>query len=77
MKNWNVFEWVFFILSIAIAYIITFMVTAILMSKMPTTPENEEIRGQVIELISSIAAGIMAVIIYKFGASSNNKNENK
>jgi hypothetical protein len=42
------------------------------MSKIPTTTDNKEIREQILEMVAGIQSSVTLILGYKLGKASNN-----
>jgi len=77
MKNpFTAWEWIAIIFAVVVGYVIIIMFTGIIFSKVPTTPQNEDIRKQLIEMVQNIAIGLMAITAGKI-LNSNKKDDVK
>ncbi len=76
MKNIDVYKVAFLILVCVFCYIIIIVVTGMVMSRIPTTADNKEIREQILEMVSGIQSSITLILGYKLGKASSTKNDN-
>ncbi len=74
VKNIDVYKVAFLILVSVFSYIIIIVITGMVMSKIPTTADNKEIREQILEMVSGIQSSITLILGYKLGKAAN---ENK
>jgi cytochrome bd-type quinol oxidase subunit 1 len=72
MKNVDVYKVAFLILVCVFCYIIIIVITGMVMSKIPTTTDNKEIREQILEMVAGIQSSVTLILGYKLGKASNN-----
>jgi len=75
MKNpFTAWEWIAIIFAIVVGYVIIIMFSGIIFLKVPTTPQNEDLRKQLIEMVQNIAIGLMAITAGKILNGTNKKD---
>jgi cytochrome bd-type quinol oxidase subunit 1 len=75
MKNVDVYKVAFLILVCVFCYIIIIVITGMVMSKIPTTTDNKEIREQILEMVAGIQSSVTLILGYKLGKATNIKND--
>jgi cytochrome bd-type quinol oxidase subunit 1 len=75
MKNVDVYKVAFLILVCVFCYIIIIVITGMVMSKIPTTTDNKEIREQILEMVAGIQSSVTLILGYKLGKATNSKND--
>jgi len=77
MKNpFTAWEWIAIIFAIVVGYVIIIIFTGIIFFNVPTTPQNEDLRKQLVEMVQNIAIGLMAITAGKI-LNSNKKDDVK
>jgi len=72
MKNWSPWALICVVLACVVGYVIAITFTGIIFLNIATSPANETIRNQLIELVKVIALSLLAIA----GAMViNNKND--
>ncbi len=75
MKDIDVYKLAFLILVCVFSYIIILVITGMIVSKIPTTADNKEIREHILEMVSGIQSSITLILGYKLGVASKNKSD--
>ena len=73
-NNFTAWEWIAIIFAVVVGYSIMVIFTGIGFLKIPTTPENMELRKQIIAMVNNISVGLLAICA---GKILNNKNSDK
>ena len=73
MKNWSVFDWVLFMLSVAVAIDLIICIGLPVIFKIPTTEANKEVRAKMLDILNNIAIAIIVIL----GLRNSNLFKNK
>ncbi len=77
MKNWNVFEWVLFMLGFAVAIDLIVCIALPVVFKFPTTEANKELRKEMLSILNNIAIAIIAILGLQKSNLFNKKDDVK
>jgi len=72
--KYNAWELVIVIFSVTICMILLMNVIGIFLMKIPTNPDNKELRLKMADLLNTIASSVLTIVAMKFKDQINNKS---